>query len=183
MIGKISKRSLVLAASKGINLRSGSLRRDGRVILLARTFPASHKSGSALRARVVWWLHTGEAWRGHRLNVHHKNGNRRDDRISNLQKLKHSHHSSIHGKREGAHIHRKCKNCGEPFSIERWRLKDKSRGTFCSQFCYQEAPKKKKRIEISCEECRQKFLVKPFYKFRRFCSNRCSATFIWRMRK
>jgi hypothetical protein len=36
---------------------------------------------------------------------------------------------------------RKCKHCRKSFSINRWRLKEGSRGLFCSQKCYHQHPR------------------------------------------
>jgi hypothetical protein len=141
ILGRLDGHSICLAEARGIDLLSGSLRPDGRVILVARQFPATHSRGCALRSRVVWWLHTGDSWRGDKWNVHHKNGDRSDDRISNLEKLTQSSHSTMHATKEGSHVGRLCLLCAGYFEIERWRLKDASRGKYCSQSCYQSAPK------------------------------------------
>jgi hypothetical protein len=141
MIGKLSPHTLALALKKGIDLSSGSLRKDGRVILQCWIFPARHKSGAALRSRIVWWLHNDESWLGDCFNVHHKNGVRSDDRIENLEKLDHAGHSSMHHPKYSETI-RRCVHCHDDFRIDAWRLKDKTRGQFCSQVCYHNHPKK-----------------------------------------
>jgi hypothetical protein len=153
MLGKLSDLTIQIASQRGIPITTGSIRpKDGRILIFCRAFPGAHKSGYALRSRIVWWLHTGEVIRGMEFNIHHKNEDRRDDRFENLEKISHSEHSSMHNKEDGAYLERFCLHCGQEFFIERWRLKEKSRGTFCSLDCYHAHPKKestRKRQSIS----------------------------------
>lgn len=142
MIGNLSKETLSLAGSRGLPIALGTLRKtDKRVILFCRWFPGAHKSGYALRSRVVWWLHTGEVIKGASENIHHKNGIRSDDRFSNLEKMKHGLHSSHHNASRINNVSRTCKACRKAFDINAWRLKEENRGKFCSQQCYQAYPR------------------------------------------
>ena len=145
MIGKLSQSTLRLAASSGINILSGSVRTyDKRIIVFCPPFPGNHKCRYALRSRIVWWLHTGDVIVGCKFNIHHKNNNRQDDRFCNLKKTGHIEHLLHHNPKGLLDVTKTCKECGKRFKINRWRLKDKSRGQFCSPVCYYKHPKRKK---------------------------------------
>lgn len=137
-IGFVDRKTERLAATLGLNLAGGSINKQHKhVVLFVRDlFPGSHKSRYALRSRVVWWLRTGEAIIGGDVDIHHKNENKIDDRFSNLKKLDHAEHSKLHNPYGSKLKTRICKHCGDAFHIDSWRLKDKSRGRFCSQRCY-----------------------------------------------
>lgn len=137
------------AAKMGVALKQGTLNKyDGRVRMFCRKFPGTTKSGYALRSRIVWWVYTGEVIpSGCEWNIHHKNHNRADDRIENLEKIKHSDHTHHHHGYKGEGVTwatKKCTHCREEFKIDVVRFKDKSspgRGKFCSQECYHSHPK------------------------------------------
>lgn len=143
MIGRVGRNTIALAIKRGINIAGGCVnRRDGRVrIFVKGKFPGAHKSGYALRSRVVWWLHTGEILTGCDVNLHHCNGDRADDRFFNLMPMPHREHAQHHNPPSAELVDRICKQCGGAFKIKKWRLKDKARGTFCGQECYQAHPK------------------------------------------
>ena len=144
MIGRVDKWYEKKARAKGINAPLGSIRNsgDGRVLVFARRFPGHHNAGYALRSRIVWWLATGEILRGDKFNLHHKNHDRSDDRFSNLEKIEHRQHSYEHNQHRILWEHKCCVRCGRIFPIKPWRLKDPSRGKYCSQDCYHEQPKR-----------------------------------------
>ena len=141
----IDRGAIYLSEAAGIDLGRGYVRKtDGRVVLwYAEAFPAALRTGprTALRSRVIWWLFTGEALRGDEADLHHRNHIRTDDRISNLEKLSHVEHSLEHNRPGRADVARVCANCGNAFTIKRWRLKNAGRGTYCSQACYHATPR------------------------------------------
>ena len=129
----------------------GYIDNKGRFRVFRPDYPRAFKSGYALRAHVVFWLWNGRVHpRG--TDLHHDNENRLDDRIKNLIQIDHGKHTILHCAKPPAI--RICKNCGMSFEIPKWRLRDASRGTFCSQRCYQQAPRSsesKRRISISLQ--------------------------------
>ena len=120
------------------NFDDGYLDSKGRVRVYAPHHPRSSKEGYVLRSIIAW-----ESYHGRRvlygLQVHHKNGNRADDSEENLEVVNQKEHGLLHR----ITVKRTCKHCGEEFSIQKWKLKDISRGTFCSQNCYHKHPRNK----------------------------------------
>jgi hypothetical protein len=147
VVGLVDKKTVEKAKAVGIeNIAGGSInKKDKRVrIFVKGLYPGAHPSGGyALRSRVVWWLNTGEVLHGLEKNIHHKNHVRSDDRFSNLEKIGHHDHTRLHNPKTVEMVERTCIHCLHFFTIERWRLKDESRGRFCSQKCYQAHPKSK----------------------------------------
>ena len=130
-----------LAKELGIDMDAGHINvKDKRFRLhCGSAYPAADARGYALRARVVWWLNTGELITGLKWNIHHINGERADDRFCNLEKLDHVAHAREHNPRR--RIKRICKGCKQPFEIKPYRLKEKGRGSYCSQECYHAHPR------------------------------------------
>lgn len=173
-----------LADAAGIDLGKSYLRKaDGRYVMWhAEAFPGATNKGPrcALRSRVIWWLYTGEVLKGYDVNLHHKNHDRTDDRFENLEKITHAEHSLLHNPDGRSDVERTCRECGRSFTIDRGRLSEKGRGSFCSSECYHKHPRKTKREEILCHFCGTAVLLTPYRAaFRRFCSHRCSASYRW----
>jgi len=73
-----------------------------------------------------------------------------------------------------------CKQCGEEFNVTN-TLKNTAK--FCSLKCFglwrsnnfsgTNAPQYKNRITITCKYCKNEFEVKPYEKYREFCSKQC----------
>ena len=147
-VGTVDSRTVELAEAAGILITTGTInKKDGRVRLRTYDrFLGAHGSGVALRARVVWWLNTGEIltdeW-----DIHHKNTIRIDDSFLNLEKLGHKEHAHHHNPKGLNQVERICENCNESFLIDRFRLEDPTRGKFCSQKCYHEKPRTEQRKE------------------------------------
>lgn len=137
---------------RGIDLEKGSLRTvNGRFFLTVSMdlYPGIHNtSNSALRSRVVWWIFTGDILVGCKFNIHHKNRNRSDDSFSNLEKIGHSEHTRLHHPIGAADVEKKCRQCGSTFTIQRHRLKEIGRGSFCNRICYKQY---KNRPEVKAE--------------------------------
>lgn len=82
--------------------------------------------------------------------VHHKNEDKLDDSKENLELIEFGKHTTLHNKPrvEASNVERICEVCKEIFVIKRWRLKDPSRGKFCSRECW--------KNRIISEETRKK---------------------------
>jgi hypothetical protein len=138
----------------------------GRFRVYRPDCPRAFKSGYALRAHVVYWLSKGRVHsRGY--DLHHDNENKLDDRIDNLIPIKHGKHTILHCAKPP--VKRVCKSCNRSFNIKKWRLKEKSRGSYCSQRCYHAAPKK--TSNAICIGCSKSF--KKYSKRHTYCSVIC----------
>ena len=92
---------------------------------------ADKKEGYILRAIAVWEKHHNKK-ASKKYVIHHKNKNTLDDSKENLELVSVSEHQKIH---RGNYIKRVCNFRKKDFLINAWRLKDKSRGKYCSQKC------------------------------------------------
>lgn len=108
----------------------------GRFRVYRPDYPRAYALGYALRAHVVWWLAHGEV-HPQGTNLHHRNENRTDDRIENLEVLSHGEHTRRHS--IGPPMILTCHRCHNRFTREIWRLKSRaregSRKTYCSPAC------------------------------------------------
>jgi len=128
------------------NFDDGYVDGGGRFRVYLPNHPRASYMGYVLRSIVAYEAyHNVEVPK--KMAVHHKDGDRLNDSRKNLEMMLFGKHTALHNKRQGAWVERTCKNCGEAFIIRRWRLKDSSRGTFCSQNCYHGYPRTEKHKE------------------------------------
>lgn len=104
--------------------------------------------GYVPRFLVVWWLHTGNVpQKG--FDIHHKDGNKLNDRFDNLDILSHSEHSKIHNPQNKFFtLLLTCPNCNKEFNpskrqVERLR-DEKIYPKYCSIGCYHQYRKEHK---------------------------------------
>lgn len=110
----------------------------GRALVFRPDYPRARKYGHTLRAHVVWWLATGQV-PPRELRLHHKNHDKLDDRLENLELLTESQHMSEHRRAEGGRVELSCFRCGTVVSRERNRIRYER--SFCSYACYAATPK------------------------------------------
>lgn len=120
---------------------NGHVNNKGRFLVYRPDCPRAYADGYALRSHVVWWLHTGKG-HSHGLRLHHKNGDRLDDRAENLELCTQSDHLIAH---RGNYVELTCKQCGREFLEKQGRVNSRE-VKFCSQGCYHKYPK-------SAEQC------------------------------
>lgn len=96
---------------------------------------------------LVWWTNKKELI-SKGFEIHHKNGNHRDNKISNLQKVTSKEHKLLHGKQRSkiSKLDLKCNTCGINFlrrgSDYRFRNKNsKTKKVYCSIYCQHESMK------------------------------------------
>jgi predicted RNA-binding Zn-ribbon protein involved in translation (DUF1610 family) len=85
----------------------------------------------------IWWLNTGEILKENE-NIHHKNGNKKDNHFSNLEKVTKREHNQRHFKTGITYVEMKCPLCGDNFirSKNQTHLVIKNRmATLCSRSC------------------------------------------------
>lgn len=151
-----------LLKRRGIKLRSGAPKRlhqlwipenyddgwidnRGRFRVFRPDCPRAYSAGYALRAHVVWWLYHGKP-HPRNMELHHKDENRLNDAINNLELIPNGTHQKIHKSRDFVLI---CRNCGK----ETTRIKARMRysNNYCSYRCYAQAPREyshKKAISV-----------------------------------
>lgn len=99
--------------------------------------------------------------------IHHKDANKDNNDISNLQLLTKSEHTRIHmtGKSYKTRI---CANCGKPFKVQR-----KSKRKYCSLSC--RIVRKSAALEKrKCVVCGKEFIAPPVYSHRKGARATCS---------
>jgi len=117
------------------NFNDGYVDADGRFRVRVPNHPRAYSEGYIFRSIIAYELyHNTKVPLS--MDVHHKDGNRLNDSKENLVLIKHSEHSSLHNVKRRVDIPRVCKHCGKEFLIKRWRLKDTTRGIFCTKKCF-----------------------------------------------
>ena len=124
------------------NFNDGYIDADGRKRVFMPNHPRASKEGYILRAIVAYELYHNVSVPKNMV-IHHIDGNRLNDSEDNLIMMLFGQHTSFHNKsRKNASLTpRQCKQCKKEFLINKWRLKDLTRGQFCSQKCYINHPK------------------------------------------
>lgn len=88
--------SIERSGENGTNWQGGRwVHKDGYIVLTMRGYPGADKRGSIFEHRYVMEQHIGRLLLADEI-VHHKNGNRQDNSIDNLQLLTRSEHIPIH---------------------------------------------------------------------------------------
>lgn len=132
------------------NFNDGYVGSDNRFRVWYPDHSRAYDEGYVLRSIVAYEFYHGITVPKD-MDIHHKDRDRLNDSKENLEMMPHRKHAALHcrGKDPTAHIERICKCCGRPFKIERWRLKDKTRGRYCSQECYHKQRSEAHRKNIS----------------------------------
>lgn len=137
-------------------------------------YPRADIQGYAFRSHIVYWLATGRVVRKHEC-LHHKNENKTDDRLENLEPLPHGEHTRLHCMKSPTLL--RCEHCGRAFGVPQWRIRQR-KTRFCSQRCFHSVDRPRTRRMQKCEICGSTFTAIPSHR-RRFCSTRCSALWQW----
>jgi hypothetical protein len=131
------------------------------------------KNGKRLH-RVVWEYHNGEIPKGY--HVHHKDGNRHNNNISNLELMKAHEHESMHQSTE----ERKSKS---RMNIEkaregaiRWHKSNEGRAWHSAHA--KEIWEERQPTMYTCDYCGKEYKTMKFQTTgNHFCSNNCKASF------
>ncbi len=125
------------------NTNDGYVNFAGRFEVYLPTHKRANKSGYILRS-IVHYEYFNDDVVKIGFDIHHKNEDRLDDSKENLEKIYHSKHSKFHNKNKIKDIEKICLTCQGKFSIKVWRLKDKTRGKYCSPECFRKRKISKK---------------------------------------
>ena len=122
------------------NFNEGHIDSHGYFRVYVPDHPRAFKNGYIRRSTVAYEEYHGISVPS-TMDIHHKNGNKLDDSIENLEILSHSKHSILSNPKGRKYETRVCENCNKEFEILAHRLNDFSggqerRGIFCSQKCY-----------------------------------------------
>lgn len=104
---------------------------------LVRNHPNRTKNNYVLHHRVVMENHLGRLLHSFEI-VHHKDDNKHNNDLSNLEVLSRSAHASLHGKSKGRkYVTLKCPSCKCIFTraFNRTHLQSKAKFTACSRKC------------------------------------------------
>lgn len=124
------------------NWDDGYVNNRGRFMVYSPDSQRAYSNGYIMRSIAVWEYYIGVVGEGY--DIHHINGYVLDDRLENLERILHNKHSVLHNLDPLAWVDKKCKSCGIEFKIERWRLKDLSRGQYCKPKCYYDSKRRKR---------------------------------------
>lgn len=104
---------------------------------IVRNHPKATSNGYVLHHRIIVENHLCRLLNSDEI-VHHINGNKKDNRIENLQVLNNAEHAKMHGLEQGRMwCTLKCPNCGKVFSKPKNHtfLNRKAEYTACSRSC------------------------------------------------
>ena len=134
---------------------SGYVDNKGRFRIYRPDYPRAYHEGYALRAHVVWWLHTGEV-HPTGTNLHHRDKDKLNDVFANLECKDARQHTIDHLQR----LHEfTCGYCGNKFYVTGRELgRRTSEGKlpkFCSLKCYHLLPRSKEHNKAIADGLRR----------------------------
>ena len=125
--------------------------------------------------RYIWSKYNGDIPKGY--DIHHKDHDKTNNSIDNLEILsRHKHHSS-HMKEPGriAQIIDCLNNAARPKAVE-WHKSNAGKEWHKQQYEISLGNKWGKTVQKTCEVCGNSFLVSPLVAYKsRFCSNKCKS--------
>jgi len=132
------------------NFSDGYADSTGRVRVYSPGHHRASKEGYVLRSLIAWeTYHNKQILEG--FQIHHVNKIKSDDSEKNLMLVTSKEHGSYHATGI-TKTEKTCIECNQKFLIGSWRLKNKeeNRGSFCSQKCFHNHPRKEShKVAIS----------------------------------
>lgn len=131
----------------------------------------SHKHGIRLH-RYIWQIHNGFIPSGH--HIHHKDHNKSNNEISNLELISASEHMSLHMTEERrAWARGNLNRNARPKAIE-WHKSKEGRAWHSEHG--KNVSKNMKKKEYTCLSCNSSFFKTPHGE-NKFCSNKCKSRY------
>jgi hypothetical protein len=138
-------------------------------------YKADYVLGGEYMHRYVWCFYNGEIKQKH--HIHHKDGDKSNNHISNLEEICAKKHTSLHSKE----WHKFNKKLSQ---LHMSNMQDKAKlwhGSVVGRKWHSEHAKlsfkNRKPIERQCIECKKHYMSK-FNRFtQKFCSGNCASTF------
>ena len=96
--------------------------------------PHATKNGYVLLHRVIMENHLGRILDDYEV-VHHKDSNKFNNKIENLEVLTNSEHAKLHAKKGRTFVELVCPECGKTFFREKRQIKKNQLQSFCSRKC------------------------------------------------
>lgn len=109
----------------------------GYVLIHAPEHPHANSNGYVPEHRLVMEKHIGRALHNFEV-VHHRDGDKANNELSNLELMTRGGHSVHHNRRPDLVPEVDCRACGRTFKGRRY-VKDGTLQTFCSRACYWKA--------------------------------------------
>ena len=113
--------------------------KDYRTII-ALDYPGyKYKGRYCYEHHYIWWKNTGHVVRKNKEEIHHINGNKKDNCFENLKLMPKNKHFNYHINPASLIVRLKCPSCGKLFEKPKHRThlakSNKSKVTFCSRKC------------------------------------------------
>lgn len=110
------------------------IKKGAYMYALVPDHPHATKNGYVLLHRVVVENHLGRVLSDDEV-VHHKDRNKFNNNIENLEVLTNSEHAKLHAKKGRTCIELVCPECGRIFYKEKREIKKDQKQIFCSRKC------------------------------------------------
>lgn len=130
-----------------------------------------------IRAHVWVWINTkGEIEKFH--HIHHKDGNKSNNDVGNLDKILDKDHYKLHLTDEKREWSRQWANEIRPLTKE-WHRSEEGRKWHVEHGI--KTWKERKEFEIECLFCKKKLMTKTYHQ--KYCHQNCKAKYARRVRK
>ena len=133
--GRFIRKHFVWTPDRWDDAKPHRLKKGLRFRVYRPDYPRADITGYAFRSHVVYWLATRHVVALDEC-LHHRNEDKTDDRLENLELLLHGEHTRRHCAKEPIRL--SCEQCERDFRVPQWRLNQRET-KYCSQLCFHAA--------------------------------------------